>query len=528
MIKILLATLLWIGAYQLCEAQNKPAKKDIVPIQNMMNLDRYKEAADNLTPLIKKHPDYALLDLMYGICLLNMHKRTNDAIIPLEKAKSKYGIYSKRDDYALETNYHLAQAYHLTHQFDKALKVLEELSNAVPLKRESVHAQINQLSANCRHALHFKKNPVDYRITNLGQAINSEYNEHSPVISGDEGLLMFTSNRYRTQQKNSAERLIPEDIYLSKWREGSWVPALSADPTINSDGYDATCSLSPDGKTLIQYRSHAKGDLYMSNFENQKWTKPQKLPKPINSPYEESHGSLSLDGNTIIFTSDRPDGIGGKDIYISKKLPDGKWGKVILLGEEVNTAFNEESPFLSYDGKTLYFASEGHTSMGGFDIFKSERDSSNNWTKAQNIGYPINTPGDDLFYIPTFDKQRVYFASERPGGYGQSDIYIIEYPVSDDRSLAVVSGFLFTQDGQPSGSSRITVTNLSTGEEEGIYRPQTNSGKYIMILPTGIDYQMTVETAGKTSITQTFKIASRSDYKTQATATFLDPLVIKD
>ncbi len=528
MIKILVITLLWIGFFEVCDAQKKPTKKDIVRIQNQVNLEDYKEASENLLTLLKKHPENARLNLMYGICLLNMNNHVKDAINPLEKAKKEYGIYSKRNDYAIEANYHLAQAYHLTHQFDKALLLVQQLQDTVPLKRDKIHFQLEHLSNNCKHAIFLKKHPVDYRITNLGQAINSKYNEHSPVISGDEELLMFTSNRNRTGKKNNIESLIPEDIYTSKWREGYWVPSVNAGHPINSDDYNATCSLSPDGKTLIQYRNHGKGDLYISYFEDDKWTKPQKLPKPINSSFEESHGSLSLDGNTILFTSDRPNGVGGKDIYMSKKLPDGKWGKAIMLSQEINTPYNEESPFLSYDGKTLYFASEGHTSMGGFDIFKSELDSSANWGKAQNIGYPINTPGDDLFYIPTFDEQRVYFASERPGGYGQSDIYIIEYPISHNRALAVVSGYLFTENGQPSASSRILIRNKETGEQQGIYKPQVNSGKYTMILPTGVSYQMTVETEGKTSISLFFDIAFRSDYKSRTSATFLAPLVIKD
>ena len=528
MIKILIATIIWIGFFQVCNAQKKPTKKDIVPIQNQMNLDKYNEASDNLTPLLKEYPENAHLNLLYGICLLNMDGRVNDAIDPLTKAKNSYGIYSKKNDYPIEANYHLAQAYHLTYQFDKALEILRQLSETVPQKRTSIHQQINRQISYCENAVRLKEHPVNYRITNLGQAINSEFNEHSPVISGDESLLMFTSNRQRSSEKTMVKNTMFEDIYTSKWREGRWIPSINIGLEINSAGFDATCSLSPDGKTLILYQGNAKGDLYISTFDNNKWSKPDKLPKPINTPYEESHGSLSLDGNTILFSSDRPNGIGGKDIYLSRKLPDDTWGKAILLSMEVNTPHNEESPFLSYDGQTLYFASEGHTSMGGFDIFKSEQDSSGNWTKAQNIGYPINTPGDDIFYIPTFDKQRVYFASERPGGFGQSDIYIIEYPVTDERSLAVVSGFLFTQEGQPSADSRIIISNKETGEQQGIYKPQANTGKYIMILPTGITYEMLVETAGKTTVTLSFDIPYRSDYKTRTGATYLDPLVIKN
>jgi len=511
-----------------CQAQKQPSKKDLIPIQNEMAMDNYHKAAEKLCALLKKYPDNGYLNLQHGICLVNINSRIKDAIKPLEKASKHYGLDANLNSYGLEANYHLAQAYHLNYQFQKALQRLEQLKTVVPDKRKNIHRQLDLLIRNCTNAIELKKHPVDFRISNLGQAINSEYNEHSPVISADESLLMFTSNRKGTDRKLYPENMSPEDIYATKWREGKWLPSVEASGEINTLGYDATCSLSPDGKTLIQYQNHGKGDLYISHFENKGWTKPIRLPKPINSLYEESHGSLSLDGNTLIFTSDRPNGVGGTDIYISKKLPDGNWGKAIILGSEINTSLNEESPFLSYDGTTLYFASEGHGSMGGFDIFKSVRDSSGQWSPAQNIGYPINTPGDDLFYFPTYDEQRVYFASERPGGYGRSDIYIIEYPSNHERSLAVVSGYIFTTDGKSSTQSKIIINNQKSGELVGIYRPQVNSGKYTMILPTGINYDMIVKTEGHATIIQSIHIPYRADYKTRTGATFLGPLIIKE
>ncbi|MBR8535966.1 PD40 domain-containing protein [Carboxylicivirga sediminis] len=527
MIKNFLIIILCAIVVPAIASDKKPRKKDLVPIENLMQVDNYEKAAAQIKQLQKKHPDNPYLYLINGICLLNIDGRIKEAIHPLQLAKAHYGIYSNKNDNALKANYHLGQAYHLTYKFKEALALFEILQDSVPVNRSNIHAQLKQQINFCKNAIELEKQPVEFRITNLGQAINTEYDEHSPIISGDENLLMFTSNRKGLSKKIKDEALFPEDIYSTKWRDGQWLPSVNAGISINTNKYDATCSLSSDGQSLIIYRNEGNGNLYISQQSNNKWSEPQKLPKPINSAYEESHASLSLDGNSIVFTSTRPGGLGGKDIYISHKLPTGDWGKASLLSSAVNTPLNEESPFLSYDGQTLFFASEGHTSMGGYDIFKSEKDSSGNWGKAVNIGYPINTPGDDLFYIPTLDGQRVYFASERNEGYGRSDIYIIEFPETDERSLAVVSGYLFTENGQPSSESVITVTKALSDEEQGIFRPQTNTGKYTMILPTGIEYIMTIETPGMITISKELKLPYRTNYKTRTGATYLEPMVLK-
>ncbi len=508
-------------------AGKKLRKKDILPIEILISNNRYDEALNDIKKLQIKHPQDAYLFLMQGICLLNLNHETKNAILPLSRAKEQFGLYSSKNDNAIKANFHLAQAYHLNYEFDKALNLFEQLKDTVPPKREKIHQLLKQHISYCHSATKLKQAPVDFRITNLGQAINSENDEHSPVISGDENLLMFTSNKHGLGKETTRNTVFSEDIYTSIWRDGKWLPAKNAGKTVNTNEYDATCSLSSDGQTMIMYRNDNNGDLYLSHLKNDKWSQPEKLPKPINTSYEESHASFSLDGNTLLFVSDRPDGMGGKDIFVTNKLPNGTWSKAMLLGENINTTKNEESPFLSHDGQTLFFASEGHNSMGGYDIFKSEKDSTGQWSKAMNIGYPINTPGDDLFFLPTLDGQRVYFASERSGGFGGSDIYIIEFPASDERSLAVISGFLFTESGQPSVSSKITITSTDSNEYIGTYKPQASSGKYTMILPTGVSYTMTIDTPGMVSQSKEIEIPYRSNYKTRASATYLDPVLIK-
>jgi tetratricopeptide (TPR) repeat protein len=511
-------------------AQSKLKKKDLVNITNDINLEKFEEAAAQLKELMIVHPEEPTLNLQYGLCLLNIDYKSDDAIFYLEKAKENYSLETRKNQRAIEARFYLAQAYHLNHRFEEALQELIALKDNIPPKQKSLLRQLEQETRYNENAIKLKSNPVDFRISNLGQAINSEFDEHSPVISADESILIYTSNRQGTGDLSNPDGLYYEDIHKSIWRESKWLPALNLGNSVNTDGNDATCSLSADGQTLIIYRNDGiSGDLFYSTLSEAGWSSPRKFPKPINTHHEESHGSLSYDGNTLVFSSNRPKGFGGKDLYVVKKLPDGTWGKIINLGPTINTTEDEESPFLSTDEKTLYFASMGHMSMGGFDIFSAERldDSEQKWSEPKNIGYPINTPGDDLFFLPSSDGQRVYFASERPGGYGRSDIWLLEFPETDDRSLAVVAGFIFTEDGLPSHESRIILTNKNTGEEIGIYRPHPENGKYVLIIPTGVEYTMTIKTFEKVTLTKDFKISGRLDFPTHGNASYLDPIIVE-
>ncbi len=522
---ILLA--LFMTTLHISAAPKKPKKKELVKVIEYINQESYGEASDEISNLLIKYPNDPYLQLQQGICYLNMDYKADDAIPFLTSASTAFLLTDRRNDNAIEARFYLAQAYHLNHRFEEALKILLELKDKISAKQKEILTKVNQEINYSQNAIQLKAHPVQFRISNLGQAINSEFDEHSPVLSADESLIVFTSNRQGTGSYTTPDGLFYEDIHQSTWREGRWLPALNIGSGINTDDNDATSSLSADGQTLIIYRNNGiSGNLFMADYTNNGWSEPKKLPRPINSTYNETHGSLADNGQTLYFSSDRPGGFGGSDIYRVSRLPDGSWGKVVNLGPTINTPEEEESPFLHPDGHTLYFASTAHSSMGGYDIFKSTMTADNQWTKPENIGYPINTPADDIFYIPTSDGQRVYFASERPGGFGRSDIYVIEFPETDHRAMAVVAGFLFKEDGNPSIHSQIKVEKKESGESMGIYKPHPDNGKYILILPTGNHYTMTITTDGLQTITKTFEVPSRADYPTKGSAIYLDPQII--
>jgi len=515
-------------------SQDKKApskRKALRVVLNLIDMEDYEAAAPLLEDLLIKYPDDPFLHLQAGICYVNIDYKEDDAVYHLQKAIAAYPLKKKKDINAIEARYYMGQALHLTYRFDEALKILTQLEEnlkELSINDDNLIQNIEREIRYNKNAIKYRAKPLDFRITNLGSAINSEYDEHSPVVSADEMMLIFTSNRPGTGNVKSPDGLFNEDIYISEWREGKWLPALNMGGNVNTAANDATVSLSADGSVLVVYRNDGiSGDLYVTEYGKEGWSKLKKLPKPINTTYDETHGTFTADGNAIYFSSDRPGGFGGKDIYISRKLPDGEWGKPKNLGPEINTPEDEDSPFIHSDGKTLYFASEAHTSMGGFDIFYSVLNDSNKWTEPVNVGYPVNTPDDDLFYIPTADGQRVYYSSKRKGGFGRSDIYIIEYPESDPRSLAVVAGYIFTSDGEPAADASIKITKSDSGDIMGIYRPNPQSGKYIIILPTEVEYLMEISKENYKSVVQKITVPSRSEFSARKKVVFIDPVVLE-
>ncbi len=512
-------------------AQQKAKKRLLRPILEQIDKEDYASAAPKIEDLLIKYPDDSFLHLQLGICYLNIDYKEDDAIDHLQMAVKSYPLEKRKYTKAIESRFYLGQALHLSYQFEEALSTFEKLKidiSGIKTKDRELVDKIDREIRYNKNAIKYKANPIDFRITNLGSAVNSKYDEHSPVVSADESVLLYTSNKPGTGNLKSPDGLFNEDIYISEWREGKWLSALNLGEKVNTAVNDASVSITPDGSTLMAYRNDGvSGDLYFSISEKEGWAKLKKLPKPINTTYNETHGTLINNENTIYFTSDRPGGFGGKDIYVSRKLPTGEWGKPRNLGDKINTANDEDSPFIHSDGKTLYFASEGHTSMGGFDIFYSTLNDSNQWSVPENIGYPINTPDDDLFYIPTADGQRVYYASKRKGGFGRSDIYIIEFPESDPRSLAVISGFVFTPDGEPAANAIISMEKHGSGEIVGIYRLNSSSGKYILIVPTEIEYSVTISLKGYKSVVQKVYFPSRGEFSSRKKVLYLDPVVLE-
>lgn len=397
----------------------------------------------------------------------------------------------------VETIHWAGKAYHFNYQFDEALEKFNEYKDLLDPNNAEMLADVNTDIRITRNAIAFKEHPVDVTI-NKFDVLNTEYSEYRPKINGDETEMYFTSRRpFGNDPKMDEDGLYYEDIYYSIKTNDKWSKPIRVDGAINSDSHDACLYLSPDGQNMIIYRTslenNNEGGIYQSQLVEGKWSEPKLMIAEVNSDYWETDANISADGNTLFYTSDKPGGQGGRDIWQMKKLPTGEWAKVQNLGYPINSNLDEEAPYLHPDGKTLYFSSKSHSTMGGFDVYSSTLNIDGIWSEPKNLGYPINTTGDDVFYFPTNDGKKAYFSSYREGGKGQQDIYMIEIPSYNLKTLAVYKGLAKYSDDRVIKDLEIDITKTSN-KEHGTYRPNNITGNFLFILQPGetfyIEYKL--------------------------------------
>ena len=368
--------------------------------------------------------------------------KAGDAIIrTVDKSRAtKYfeRVYATDPNFRFDILYKIGRSYQYALDFDNALKYYNRYKDKLLEEngyRGMDKVQLPELDRRIYESQNGKKlmiNPAHYSIVNIGSAINTEDREYGPVLNENETEMVFTSRRREGNlNQNVANDNLPyEDIFISKKVDGVWQPAQNMGSVINTRYHDSNLAISADGSQLFLYSDENNGDIYTTQLsEDNVWTTPEPMSSNINSNFKESSVNLSPDGSLLFFASNRPSHVGDNenlDIYYSNKDRNGFWGRPKTVGKVINSAFNEDAPFMDYDGKTLYFSSDGRDGMGGYDIFRAVYDSAKKaWSEPVNIGYPINTPDDDVFFVSTKDGKRGYYASVREGGMGYTDIYMV-------------------------------------------------------------------------------------------------------
>ncbi|HEY4797563.1 MAG TPA: hypothetical protein VII99_00655, partial [Bacteroidia bacterium] len=428
----------------------------------------------------------AKLAFRLGVSMFNLRRYRLQSLPYFEKALKGNNT---------ETKFYLGNLYHLNGKFQEAIEMYSEYMNAKDRKENEV--EIKKLIEKSKTAIEMTAHPANVKIENMGPVINSEYADYVPVISADETELIFTSRR----AGSTGGQLDPngeffEDIYISNKINGEW-SAPTGIRSLNTPTHDACVGLSPDGDLLFLYKPSKDlltGDLYVSVFSGGEWATPVKLDSPINQDNcIESSASLAADGNTLYFSSDRPGGYGKRDIYRVTKLSNGEWSKPMNLGPTINTPEDEDAPFIHPDGKILYFSSKGHKNMGGYDVFRSTLNAEDGkWSEPENLGYPINTPDDDIFFVLSVDGKRGFFSSARLGGYGESDLYVVNFP-DEDLRLTPFKYAVVSEDSLLPVHAKITLTDMVTNKVAGIYTTNPKTGKFLMILNPDRKYSMLVE-----------------------------------
>ncbi|MBL4657159.1 MAG: PD40 domain-containing protein [Flavobacteriales bacterium] len=452
----------------------------------------YKSAIDLYKKLLERGYDSPELQYKMGVCILRTLSDREGA--------SPYFFKAGEGNHE-EAFFYLAQWYHLQEEFTKAKECYKRYALLKVNKR--LHKEdMGHYIESCNFAENMIDYPKDVTIENMGDNINSEHSEYVPVISMDESTLIFTSRRPGSTGGKLDPLGIPyEDIYIAEQGEEKWGKPELIGSNINTDNHDASVGLSADGFTLITYKTNEAGtggDLYWSLLDGEAWQEPTKFPEGINSEYQETSASYSSGMTEMYFSSNRPGGFGGIDIYSVKKLPNGEWGKVINLGPSINTIYNDDAPFIHPDNKTLFFSSAGHGTMGGYDIFKSTLKDDGTWEMADNLGYPINTTDDDIYFVLSADGKRGYLSSGRKGGYGEQDLYLVHL-TDEVGKLTVVKGVLRIAEDDttlvPFGAV-ITIIDAETQSLQGVYRSNSSTGKYLICVPPGKKYKMEVVIQG--------------------------------
>jgi outer membrane protein OmpA-like peptidoglycan-associated protein len=505
-------------------AQAQSTRKDLKTGNKFFEQENYRAALPYYEKVLAKDPNNAKALFNAGISYMSFDKeKASDYIYKAQKLKPKV---------SKDVEYWLGRVDHLNYNFDEAVAHFQAY-NATLKKNDQRKEELAQWIQHSKNAKVQFNSPKDIFVKNLGPTINTQFSEHSPVISSDDKLLIFTSRGESvtgatgavSDKKNksvAADGEYYEDIFeATRVDDENWQKPRSLSGVLNGKGHDASTQLFDNDTKLLMYRDVNNGDIFVSEKTGGDWTAPKELDSNINSKgYKEADAYITPDGLTIVFATGKYSEDGSLDLYMSTRPSIGAdWGAAKSLGSNINTKYDDDSPYMSKDGKTLYFSSRGHNTMGGYDIFKSEYDEAGRkWGPAQNMGYPVNTPDDDSYYRLSPDGSYAYLSSYRIGGYGEKDIYTINYIKNANivgkvfmksDSTTVIPGVELVFSGKQADNTALSFRDVSKPD-----------GSYQVALLSGRTYQVAVVKDGKNIETQEFAVPVSTNDSTSITKNF--------
>ena len=435
------------------------------------------------------------IDFKIGVCYLETYGY-QDALYYLQRASSAVG------ETPTSFAYYLAKAYQLNGLVEEAIIAYNDYLLQITGNEDLVKytQEVEREIQNCETAKGFYAAPVDVHVKLMSRSINSVYDDYDPLIEADRSVMYFTSDRphQKVGAVHEMDGTAYEDIYRSFKTDTGWTAAQKVEE-LDVDHDNACVALSHDGHKMILYRYQStsfwkkpSGHLYSTELVGGKWTSPKVLPFSESAASNEISACFSIDDKTIYFSSDREGGFGGKDIY-KVVFEKGEWSTPINLGANINTALDEDSPFVHPDGERFYFSSQGHKNMGGYDVFVSKI-SDGGFSLPANLGYPVNTTTDEISFVIGADGKKAYVADNREGGYGEMDVYEMEFFDEED-DVMVFKGKVISTEGVPIDAI------INVYEEDGstlhsVYHTNPSTGQFVMMLHEGGKFKLELSKKG--------------------------------
>jgi len=516
---------------------------------NQKKKGSYQQAVDYLSVAYEYNPDNAELNYELGISYLMSHDEEN-GLIHVKKA------FFLNPTVAEDIHFWLGRAYHLNADFQDAIDEYTLYRSGLTdrqLKKQG--ADVNKLISECEAGLQLQSAPVNVIIDNLGDSVNSSYPDYSPVFAPYDSIVFFTSRR-PTTTGGKRNRLVSnefyEDVYFTSALHGQWQAPAQMPKPINSRKNDASVAVNPNGTGVLIYRGRkGNGNIFISfksikNNGDDKWTRPKQVIRKVNKKkFRETSLTFNSDSSLVYFVSNRKKGYGGKDIWMSRRRGNSNsgWTKPVNIGKPVNTIYDEESVFLQNDS-VLYFASKGHNSMGGYDLFKAYILPDGRWGSVVNVGYPLNTPDNDMFMFMNQDNRTGYFTSAgQDDNFGDMDLYEFFFytpkdlaPDSEDELIAYITepvNELIMEEPVVIATMRLTVVKgivseyqtmkplyatieiIDNATQQVVQTIMTNAttGAYTVMLPSGKDYGMSVNADGYMFHSENFNIPAANGYQ---------------
>jgi len=486
--KIWLTLLLYFFISQAVQAQSPTVKKAQVSFdraQGYLKSDQYDLAVQALTETVKLDPGFQYAYLQLG----DLNRRLK-AYAPAKSAYLKALSLPPVPDHRIY--FSLGEVELATGDYSNSLKHMQTFIKEYKGNDKEFTTKAEKYLTDVQFAISALQSPVKYEPVNMGPIINSANRDYFPSLTADGNTIIFS----RKINDN-------EDFYIAQLKDGSWSSPQGLSDKINTSNFnEGAQSISPDGSYLFftgcgRPDGFGRCDIYLSHKEGDSWGTPFNLGNKVNSEYWDSQPSISPDGSTLYFVSNRPGGYGSYDIWKSTLQSDGYWSTAVNLGPKINTRYDEHTPFIHPDGKTLYFSSDGWPGMGSKDIFLSRMDENGAWGTAQNLGYPINTFSEETGLIVSPDGTLGLFSSDLKGGFGDMDIYSFEMP-SNKRPMAIsyVKGIVKDKETGAFLDAEIQLVNLKSKEIAYNDFTSPENGSFLAVMPQGGNYSLNVTADG--------------------------------